>query len=156
MRSTRTLFMLLLPAAVVLISMQIVTAQRLAPASNFVRDASVAPAAEVGGIKEVIPEKYARRYEEWKAEFLSTDIGKAQWEMYAHHPRLQLTITITDRNPNGAGSGKYKWNDGGELIAATITLGSRVDQGFPSSVYYPVMNALEPFEARKLIGGKVL
>jgi len=156
MRSTRTLFTSLLPAAVVLISMQIVTAQRLAPASNFVRDASVAPAAEVGGIKEVIPEKYARRYEEWKAEFLSTDIGKAQWDMYAHHPRLQLTITIGGKSMQGAGTGKYKWNDAGELVSATIMLGERIDEGYPSAVYYPVMNALEPFESRQLIGGSVL
>ena len=156
MRSTRTLFTLLLPAAVVLISMQIVTAQRLARASNFVRDASVAPAAEVGGIKEVIPEKYARRYEEWKTEFLSTDIGKAQWEMYAHHPRLQLTITIGGKSMQGAGTGKYKWNDAGELVSATIMLGERIDEGYPSAVYYPVMNALEPFESRQLIGGSVL
>jgi len=57
---------------------------------------------------------------------------------------------------NGAGSGKYKWNDQGELIEATISLGRELDQGYPSSVYYPVMNALEPFEQRQLISGTVL
>src|SRR5438046_4671619 len=123
MRSTRALFTSLLLATVVLICTQIANAQRMAPASEFVRDASVAPAAEVGGIKEVIPDKYAKRYEEWKTEFLSTDIGKAQWEMYAHHPRLQLTITIGGKSVQGAGTGKYKWNEAGELVAATIVLG---------------------------------
>ncbi len=104
------------------------------------------PSESVGGsIREVIDKKYQKRYQEWKDEFLSTDIGRAQWEMYAHHPRLVLTITISGKNPNGAGSGKYKWNEAGELVAAAITL-----------VYYPVMNALEPFESRKLIGGSVL
>ena len=156
MRSTRTLFTSLLLATVVLISTQIANAQRMAPASNFVRDASVAPAAEVGGIKEVIPDKYAKRYDEWKTEFLSTDIGKAQWEMYAHHPRLQLTITIGGKSVQGAGTGKYKWNEAGELVAATIVLGERLDEGYPSAVYYPVMNALEPFESKQLIGGSVL
>src|SRR5689334_21439143 len=81
--------------------------------------------ATAGGpsLREVIPPKYQRRYEEWKAEFLATDIGKAQWEMYASHPRLVLTITIGGKNAEGAGTGGYKWNDKGELIAATIVLG---------------------------------
>ncbi len=121
------------------------------------RSESPAPAAsESGGLREVIDFRYKGRYQEWKNEFLSTDIGRAQWEMYAHHPRLVLTITIAANNPNGAGSGKYKWNDSGELIAATIVLGSQINHGFPSSVYYPVMNALEPFESKQLIGGSVL
>jgi hypothetical protein len=107
-------------------------------------------------LREVIPPKYQKRYEEWKAEFLATDIGKAQWEMYASHPRLVLTITIGGKNAEGAGTGGYKWNDKGELIAATIMLGERLDSGYPSAVYYPVMNALEPFETRQLIGGSVL
>src|SRR5260370_39884834 len=76
--------------------------------------------------------------------------------MYAQHPRLVLTITVAGNGKKGAGSGKYKWNDTGELVAATIMLGDRLDEGYPSAVYYPVMNALEPFESRKLIGGSVL
>ena len=124
---------------------------------GFARTESPVPAAsETGALREVIDDRYRDRYQEWKTEFLSTEIGRAQWEMYAHHPRLVLTITVAVRNPHGAGSGKYKWNDAGELIAATIVLGSQIDQGYPSSVYYPVMNALEPFESRQLIGGKVL
>jgi hypothetical protein len=113
-------------------------------------------APESGSIRELIDDRYKTRYQTWKNEFLSTDIGRAQWEMYAHHPRLVLTITIAGANPNGAATGKYKWNSSGELIAATIVLGSQVDQGYPSSVYYPVMNALEPFESKQLIGGSVL
>jgi hypothetical protein len=112
--------------------------------------------SEAGGIREVVDKKYKERYQEWKEEFLSTDIGRAQWEMYAHHPRLILTITVTGHNEHGAGSGKYKWNEAGELIGATISLGSELDKGFPSSVYYPVMNALEPFEVTKQISGNVL
>ncbi len=50
--------------------------------------------------------------------------------MYAHHPRLVLTITMSDSNPEGASTGKYKWNQEGELVAATITLGNRADQGW--------------------------
>ncbi len=122
----------------------------------FERESFAAPVASNGGIREAIDDKYKTRYQQWKTEFLSTDIGRAQWEMYAHHPRLMLTITIAAGNPQGAATGKYKWDESGELIAATIILGSQVDRGYPSSVYYPVMNALEPFEAKQLIGGSVL
>jgi len=145
------LFMLTLGA-----SLQIAAQRSVGPARNAVRDNHMVSATDVAGIREVIPDKYQKRYDEWKTEFLSTDIGKAQWEMYAHHPRLVLTITITSSNSEGAGSGKYKWNEAGELVAATITLGNHIDQGFPSSVYYPVMNALEPFESSRLISGTTL
>ena len=112
--------------------------------------------AEAGGIREEIGDGYRKRYQQWKDEFLSTDIGRAQWELYARQPLLVLTITVGRENERGAGSGRYKWNESGELIAATITLGSRLDEGFPNSVYYPVMNALEPYEKTKLISGNVL
>src|SRR5262244_2571496 len=46
-----------------------------------------------GGIREEIPDRYKTRYQQWKAEFLSTPIGQAQWEVYARHPHLVLTIT---------------------------------------------------------------
>jgi hypothetical protein len=107
-------------------------------------------------VKEVVSDKYKKRYEEWKSEFLSTEIGRAQWEMYTHNPHFVLTIIVTRHNSNGAGSSNYKWNESGELIAATITLGSRIDEGFPSSVYYPVMHSLESFESARLINGNVL
>jgi hypothetical protein len=76
--------------------------------------------------------------------------------MYSHHPRLQITITIGGKSVQGAGTGRYKWNDSGELVAATIVLGEKIDEGYPSAVYYPVMNALEPFESKQLINGSVL
>ena len=155
MKLTKTLFMSLLLAALVIVSAQIAEAQRLASSSKFVGNAAAAP-AEAGGIKENVPAKYQKRYEEWKAEFLSTDIGKAQWDMYSHHPRLQITITIGGKSTQGAGTGRYKWNDQGELVAATIILGEKIDEGYPSAVYYPVMNALEPFESKQLINGSVL
>jgi hypothetical protein len=113
-------------------------------------------ASATGGIREEIPDHYKKRYQQWKAEFLSTEIGRAQWELYQRHPRLVLTITVARDNEHGAGSGKYKWNASGELVAATMTLGSRLDEGYPTSVYYPVMNALEPYEKAKLISGDVL
>lgn len=112
--------------------------------------------SESNGIRELIDNKYKARYKEWKDEFLSTEIGRAQWELYTRHPRFELTITIAPGNEHGAGTSKYKWNDAGELVAATITLGTRLDEGFPTSIYYPVMNALEPYQSSKVLSGKVL
>ena len=112
--------------------------------------------SESKGIRELIDNRYRARYKEWKDEFLSTEIGRAQWELYSRHASFVLTITIVSGNEHGAGTGKYKWNDSGELVAATITLGSRIDEGFPSSVYYPVMNALEPYQSSKVLSGNVL
>ena len=156
MRTTRMIGLSVLFMVTLGASQQIAGQQSASQARNATRDKYMVSATDVAGIREVIPDKYQKRYDEWKTEFLSTDIGKAQWEMYAHHPHLALTITITGNNNQGAGSGKYKWNEAGELVSATITLGSRLDQGFPSSVYYPVMNALEPFESSKLISGNTL
>ena len=109
-----------------------------------------------GGLKEVIDLKYKKRYESWKKEFVSTEIGRAQWELYTRHPHLTLTITVAENNKNGAGTGLYKWNDAGELVEATIFLGRRIDEGYPSSIYYPVMNALEPYESTQLLSRNVL
>ena len=156
MRTTRMIGLSVLFMVTLGASQQIAGQQSASQARNATRDKYMVSATDVAGIREVIPDKYQKRYDEWKTEFLSTDIGKAQWEMYAHHPRLMLTITITGSNSQGAGSGKYKWNEAGELVSATITLGNHIDQGFPTSVYYPVMNALEPFESSKLISGNTL
>ena len=147
---------LLFAVLVALTGSQAVIAQQIISTRNSAGDRHVTSRPDSGGLREDIPEKYAKRYQEWKEEFLSTDIGKAQWEMYSRHPYLQLTITVGGKNAEGAGTGKYKWNEKGELIAATIILGERINEGYPSAVYYPVMNALEPFETRNLIGGTVL
>ena len=103
--------------------------------------------SESGGIREVIDNKYKKRYQEWKDEFLSTEIGRAQWELYSRHPHLVVTITV-------ARSFAPQLNLLG--VAATITLGTGINEGFPSAVYYPVMNALEPYESSQLLGGNVL
>lgn len=96
------------------------------------------------GIREVIANKYRKRYEAWKNEFLSSETGRAEWDNYERSDSFLLTITISDENARGGGTSKYKWNDDGVLIAATITLGDNISEGYPSPVYYPVMNSLAP------------
>src|SRR5881296_193113 len=72
-----------------------------------------------GGIREVIAGKYKKRYQQWKHEFLSTEAGRRQWEVYAHHPHLVLTITVSPNNSHGGTTGSYQWDGSGNMIAAT-------------------------------------
>ena len=109
-----------------------------------------------GGIKEEIPAKYLSRYQQWKEEFLSTEAGRTQWNSYQNNPSFTLHITIAKDNAEGATTGKYKWNDSGQLVAATITLGMRLDEGYPNPIYFPVMNSLVPTESANRISGDTL
>ncbi len=109
-----------------------------------------------GGIKEEIPDKYAARYQEWKKEFLSTDAGRNQWAYYQSNRHFALTIQLSRENAEGATTGNYRWNEAGQLVSATITLGSRLDQGYPNPIYFPVMNSLLLPEAQNRIAGVTL
>lgn len=113
-------------------------------------------ANEQPGIREDIPARYVARYQQWKREFLATETGRQQWAYYKTNPNFSLTVVVTRDNPEGGTTGNYKWNDDGKLIAATITLGCRLDDGFPNPVYFPVMNSLVPAETAHKIDGEVL
>jgi hypothetical protein len=108
------------------------------------------------GIREDIADKYKERWQLWKNEFLSTEIGRRQWIAYAQNTRFTLTITISKDRRQGAMTGKYKWSESGELIGATITLGSRIDDGYPDPIYYPVMNSLAVRGGVQIFGGNIL
>jgi hypothetical protein len=109
-----------------------------------------------GGIREEIPAKYLERYQAWKNEFLATESGRQQWQRYATDSSLKLTITVTRDNAEGATTGKYKWNESGQLIAATIVLGYRLDEGYPNPIYFPVMNSLVPTGTANDVNGNTL
>lgn len=109
-----------------------------------------------GGIKEDIPSKYTARYGQWKTEFLSTEAGRNQWASYQNNPHFTLTITVSRDNAEGATTGSYKWNAASQLIAATITLGVRLDAGYPNPIYFPVMNSLVPTESSNRVDGSTL
>lgn len=109
------------------------------------------------GIKEVVADEYTNRYREWKSEFLSSERGRRQWDFYASHRHFVLTITMSEDIRNGARTNQYKWSESGELISATITLGSQIDKGFPDPIYYPVINALQTKSSSlQPLTGKVL
>src|SRR5258708_1446055 len=40
--------------------------------------------AERNSIREDISDRYKDRYLAWKTEFLSTEVGRAQWDEFAH------------------------------------------------------------------------
>jgi len=113
-------------------------------------------AKEQGGIHEDIPEKFLARYQQWKKEFLATETARQQWATYQTNPNFTLTIVVSRDNPEGGSTSNYRWNDAGRLVAATITLGNRLDAGFPNPVYFPVMNSLLPTETTRKIDGQTL
>ena len=107
-------------------------------------------------IRELIPDRFQKKYEKWKSEFLSTKVGQEQWERYARNANFTLTITVSEERGKGAGTEQYRWNDNGQLIAATITLGDQADEGYPSPFNYPVTSSLSHAEPAYPIGGSVL
>lgn len=109
-----------------------------------------------GGIREDIPEKYKERYEKWKAELLSTEFGRQQWDNYANNKGFVLTITVSGKKDKGAGTDKYLWDDSGTFVGATITLGDELNEGFPNPIYYPVLNSLSANETSYSISGKII
>jgi hypothetical protein len=109
-----------------------------------------------GGIREDFPAKYKNRFERWKAELLSTEFGREQWEKYANNKQFVLTIVIKGDSGKGAGTGDLLWDDGGRFVGATITLGAQLDTGFPNPIYYPVLNSLSSEKASFLINGNIL
>lgn len=113
-------------------------------------------ANDQGGIREEIPAKYLGRYQQWKKEFLSSETARQQWAAYQNNPNFTLTIVVSRDNPEGGSTSRYQWNDAGQLIAATITLGCRLDAGFPNPVYFPVMNSLVPTETTRKIDSETL
>lgn len=116
-----------------------------------------APGAAGGNhIKEIIPERFQKKYQKWKAEYLSTKVGQEQWERYAHNSNFTLTITMSEEAGRGAGTDQYRWNDSGQLVAATITLGDQADAGFPSPFNYPVTSSLAHTEPFPPISGSIL
>jgi YD repeat-containing protein len=108
------------------------------------------------GIREEIPAKYAGRYLQWKQEFLATEAGRNQWASYQSNPDFTLKIVVSRDNPEGATTGNYEWNAAGQLVAATITLGYRLDAGYPNPIYFPVMNSLVPTETSYKVDGSTL
>jgi YD repeat-containing protein len=110
----------------------------------------------VGGIREEVPQKYVSRYQQWKEDFLSTEAGRTQWASYQNNPNFTLNIVVARENAEGATTGKYKWNDAGQLVSATITLGVRLDEGYPNPIYFPVMNSLVPNDSINKISGSTL
>ncbi len=109
-----------------------------------------------GGIREEIPGKYKEKYERWKAEILSTEFSRRQWDEYADNKKFILTITIANDRGQGAGTDKFLWDEDGNFVGATITLGNKIDKGYPDPVYYPVMNSLASNDSKYSVSGSIL
>jgi hypothetical protein len=117
---------------------------------------AIVPTPTDGGIREDIPSRYRDRYEKWKAELMSTEYGRTQWEAYSANRSFVLTIKLSAGKGKGAGTDKFQWDDKGNFVGATITLGTDIDQGYPSPIYYPVLNSLSADGTSYMISGRLL
>jgi hypothetical protein len=130
--------------------------------SAFYEDSNVDPAGTIiptptdGGIRLEVPPKYQDRFDRWKAELLSTEIGQQQWDRYANDKGFILTIAVSSKKGKGAGTEKYLWDEEGKFVGATITLGDDLDRGYPDPIYYPVMNSLSAEDTSYGISGRLL
>lgn len=109
-----------------------------------------------GGIREDVPPRFRARFERWKAELLSTGFGRKQWNEFAENRNFVLTVKVTPDRGKGAGTDGFQWNDKGVLVGATITLGNEIDEGYPTPVYYPVLNSLGTSRAINSVDGRIL
>lgn len=117
---------------------------------------TIVPTPTDGGISEEIPARFRERYDKWKAELLSTDHGREQWEKYANKKDFILTITVAGDRKKGAGTDKFLWDGEGRFVGATITLGANIDEGYPNPIYYPVLNSLASESSTYSISGRIL
>jgi len=116
----------------------------------------IAPPPSEPGIREDVPDKYRVKYEKWKAELLSTDFGRQQWQSYSANRHFLLVIRVDASRGMGAGTDKFTWDEDGNFVGATITLGSELDTGFPPPTYYPVLNALTPDPGAPVVRSSVI
>ena len=126
------------------------------PHTPFLPTVEIVSTPVDGGIREDIPKKYLERYEKWKAELLATDFGRSQWDTWSNNKSFVLTIKVSGDRGKGAGTDKFQWDEAGNFVGATITLGPQIESGFPNPIYYPVLNSLSSDRSSYLISGRIL
>jgi len=124
--------------------------------STGVQPVTIVPHPTDGGIREMISDRFKERFLAWKTELLSTEFGKSEWAKYENNKDFILTIVVSGSKEKGAGTDKFLWDDQGNLVGATITLGGDIESGFPTPIYYPVLNSLASESTSYSISGKIL
>lgn len=109
-----------------------------------------------GGVVEVVPERYRKRYSKWKAEYLSTEAGLRQWAAYTGRTDFTLFVVVSKELGHSAEAGRYVWDGRGRLVGATILLGPQIESGYPSTPNYPVMCSLAPSNLPSGARGEIL
>jgi YD repeat-containing protein len=57
---------------------------------------------------------------------------------------------------HSAEAGRYEWDENGRLVSATISLGTKIDSGYPSTSNYPVTCSLAPSNLPGNVKGAIL
>jgi hypothetical protein len=109
-----------------------------------------------GSVVELVPPQYRKRYLNWKAEYLSTEAGRKQWQAYVQLSNFTLFIVMSKELEHSAEAGDYIWDAAGRLVAATILLGPKINSGYPSTSNYPIMCSLAPSNLPHDVKGELL
>lgn len=109
-----------------------------------------------GSVVEIVPPQYRKAYLKWKAEYLSTEVGRKQWQAYVQLTNFRLFIMVSKELEHSAEAGGYIWDASGKLVAATILLGPKINSGYPSTSNYPVMCSLAPSNLPRDVKGEIL
>ena len=115
----------------------------------------LAERADRSTVREYISPEYRKRYQKWKNEYLSTAVGREEWARFALNPHFELTITVSKHEGHGA-KVDFHWNEFGHLVAATITLGDKLDSGYPSAINYPITCSLSTGDLPPEVKGEIL
>jgi RHS repeat-associated protein len=65
-----------------------------------------------------------KKYQQWKANYLSHDGAKAQWDALNNNKDLTVTMKWDSKGTQSV-TGGYQFNDKGQLTAATVTLAAK-------------------------------
>jgi len=89
------------------------------------------------GIREEIPENSWLVTSNGKESFWPPEVGRQQWATIKQS-ELHSTVVVTRDNPEGGTNQRLQMERTRQLVAATITLGSRLDAGRAQPGYFPV------------------
>lgn len=93
----------------------------------------VDPFGEIINEPTGLDEKHQKRYDDWKAKFLSTAEGQKQWAKYNDDKNFTLNITVIDRGSDSRNASAevkdFKFDKGGTFVGATMELGNNLGSG---------------------------
>jgi RHS repeat-associated protein len=104
------------------------------------------PTGEIINEPTGLSEEDQKKYDKWKAAYLSTEAGRAMWAKYRDDQNFTLNVEVADRGNDMANKGAEVHNNvfdaNGNYTGATLTLGKNLGSGVPGSTEYPITSTV--------------